>query len=220
MKSVLASVTLACATAQSGPDLILNTCNASLAAAQKWMPYKTANLILSATAGNNPPMCMDINNFNTNPGAEVYTWPCGADGAGANELWTVSASSIKSQQNPPTCLSVEAGTPAVGSTVTTNTCDSTDPLQTLAWDSTSQLIVHTPSGLCVDGGTKLPPKPFCSQGDHAQWTICNPAASLDDRAADIVSRLSLADKIKSLDTGTPALPSVGMPPYQWWSEVS
>jgi len=66
----------------------------------------------------------------------------------------------------------------------------------------------------------MPPVAFCTVGDHATWTVCDSSASLDSRAADIVSRLSLEDKISSLDTGTPALSSVGLPGYQWWSEAT
>ena len=36
-------------------------------------------------------MCIDIDDFNTKPGAEVYTWPCG-QGSGANEVWIVTGS--------------------------------------------------------------------------------------------------------------------------------
>jgi hypothetical protein len=205
-----AAATLAVVSAQSGPDLILNTCDPTKSAVQKWAPYKTANLILAATVNNNPPMCMDINNFNTKPGAEVYTWPCGQDGAGTNELWTVTASSIASQQSPVTCLAV-SGPAGVGAQVSTDNCNPSDPAQTLAWSSTTGLIVHTPTGLCVDGGTHVPPRLWCTLGNHSSWTICDQTASLDDRAKDIVSRLSLADKISSLDTGTPPLSSVELP---------
>ncbi len=55
---------------------------------------------------------------------------------------------------------------------------------------------------------------------HANWTVCDPTAPLDARAADIVSRLSLSDKIAALGTSTPALPSVGLPAYNWWSEAT
>jgi hypothetical protein len=61
-----------------------------------------------------------------------------------------------------------------------------------------------------------PPQPsFCQEPEHSNWTFCDPDASTDDRAADIVSRLSLADKISALGTATPALPSVGLASYQW-----
>ena len=208
----------ALAAAQAGPVLVLNQCLANTTKYQQWT-YGTAGsnnqaLFLTATKGNNPPSCVDIEGFDMQPGAQVYTWPCGSDGAGANEAWVISGSQIKSGQSTPTCLCAPG--PAQFAIVTTCNCDPTDPSQTLLYDAPSGLIKHTPSGLCVDGGTT--PPPFCSQ--HASWPICNSSVAIDDRAADIVSRLSLADKIQALNTGTPELGSVGLPPYQWWSEAT
>ena len=63
------------------------------------------------------------------------------------------------------------------------------------------------------------------------WPICDPTQALDARSADIVSRLSLADKIAALyggqwgkygpGMGGPAFPSVGIEfGYNWWSEAA
>ena len=203
---------------QQGPDLILNTCNASSAKFQQWtFNVSSSKFFLTATAGDHPPLCIDISDFNTNPSAEVYTWPCG-QGSGANEVWIVTGSQIKSGQTPATCLA--ATSTDVGSQVSTNTCNTGDALQTLLFDASTGLITHTGSGLCVDGGSPLPPSNWCATPPRNTWTFCNPAAALDDRAADIVNRLSVADKIQSLVTQTGPLPSVGLPAYQWWSEAT
>ena len=61
----------------------------------------------------------------------------------------------------------------------------------------------------------LVPSAWCTTGAPAAWPICNPAAAIDTRAADIVSRISLSDKIQALNTGTPALNSIGLPQYNW-----
>ena len=61
---------------------------------------------------------------------------------------------------------------------------------------------------------------FCSQGTHATWVVCDPTRTLEDRAADIVGRLSIADKLAALGSSTPALSSVGLPAYTWWSEAT
>jgi hypothetical protein len=134
---------------------------------------------------------------------------------------TVGASSITSRQTPPTCLAVVGGGGGgggfvPGTPVSTDNCNAADPLQGLAFSAATGLITHTASGMCVDGGSDVPPLDFCTTGNHSQWTICDPAADISARAADIVARLSLADKIQALGTGTPALPSVGMSSYQWW----
>ena len=224
MRTTVACALVAAVAAQAGPTIFLNACSPSASRFQKWTLSPNGTKIwLTATSGNNPPMCLDIEGFDTKPGATVYTWPCGADGAGVNENWAVSASSIASGQTPPTCLAVAAASPGDitnGTTVTTATCSGADPMQTLVYSAATGLIVHSPSGLCVDGGSHLAPFDFCTVAGHASWTLCNPTASLDDRAADAVSRMSIGDKIQALNTAQPFLSSLGMPAYQWWSEAT
>ena len=221
LRAALVAASLAAAAAQSGNPLILNTCLANATAFQSWT--QTANLtklfLLPAGAGTQP-MCLDISNFDTNPNAVVWTWPCD-DGSGANEEWLVGPSSLTSMQTPATCLAVDGGgAPAVGSVVTTAVCAAADPLQALAYSAATGRIVHTPSGLCVDGGSVVPVAPFCTKDDHATWVFCDPSAGIDARVADIVARMSVDDKIKALGTATPSLPSIGMGAYQWWSEAT
>ena len=76
--------------------------------------------------------------------------------------------------------------------------------------------------LCVftAAGPVLAGPAFCSQPPQSGWPFCDATAALDDRAADIVSRLSLADKITATVSSSAYLPSVGLPPYQWWSEAT
>lgn len=50
--------------------------------------------------------------------------------------------------------------------------------------------------------------------------FCDFTLGIDERAADIVSRLTIPEKISALGTATHALPSVGLPPYNWWSEAT
>ena len=78
------------------------------------------------------------------------------------------------------------------------------------------------AGVYAQSGPGSPQLPsyFCTDALRALWTICDPLASLDARAADLVSRLSVADKLSSLITHTPALNSVGLLPYDWWSEAT
>ena len=61
---------------------------------------------------------------------------------------------------------------------------------------------------------------YCSQLPQSGWPICDTTLGLDERAADIVSRMSLADKISATVSSTPALPSVNLGQYQWWSEAT
>ena len=54
----------------------------------------------------------------------------------------------------------------------------------------------------------------------AKQPWCDPTLPIDDRVADMVSRMTLAEKIDSLDTTAHAIDSLGLPAYNWWSEAT
>jgi hypothetical protein len=50
--------------------------------------------------------------------------------------------------------------------------------------------------------------------------FCDPSLPLGARAKDMVSRMTLAEKIGSLGNSAPAVAGLGTHPYQWWNEAS
>lgn len=62
---------------------------------------------------------------------------------------------------------------------------------------------------CLDKTSKFASMPFC-----------NSTLSIDERVADAVSRMTIKEKIGALGTGSPAIESLGLPSYNWWSEAS
>lgn len=44
--------------------------------------------------------------------------------------------------------------------------------------------------------------------------------ALDERVTDAVTRLTLQEKISALGTSSPALKSLGLNAYNWWSEAT
>jgi beta-glucosidase len=46
----------------------------------------------------------------------------------------------------------------------------------------------------------------------------NPDLPPDVRAADLVSRMTLAEKVSQMQNAAPAIPRLGIPDYDWWSE--
>ncbi len=42
--------------------------------------------------------------------------------------------------------------------------------------------------------------------------------SPEDRAADIVSRLTLEEKVRQMQNAAPAIPRLNIPAYEWWNE--
>lgn len=47
----------------------------------------------------------------------------------------------------------------------------------------------------------------------------NPSLSFEARAADLVSRLTLEEKVAQMLNAAPAIPRLGVPAYDWWNEV-
>jgi beta-glucosidase len=46
----------------------------------------------------------------------------------------------------------------------------------------------------------------------------NPSLSTEARVNDLVSRLTLEEKVNQMLNSTPAIPRLGIPPYDWWNE--
>ncbi|CAM4929077.1 unnamed protein product [Rotaria socialis] len=61
--------------------------------------------------------------------------------------------------------------------------------------------------------------PDCQSGPLAQLPICDQSLPSRQRAADIISRMTTAEKITQMATTAAAIPRLGIPKYQWWSEA-
>ncbi|HTV84472.1 MAG TPA: glycoside hydrolase family 3 C-terminal domain-containing protein [Dyella sp.] len=46
----------------------------------------------------------------------------------------------------------------------------------------------------------------------------DPSRSFEDRAADLVAHMTLAEKISQMQNTAPAIPRLGVPAYDWWNE--
>jgi hypothetical protein len=61
--------------------------------------------------------------------------------------------------------------------------------------------------------------PFsCAPGATQGYAFCDRRLPVEQRAADLVARLSLAEKVSQLGDEAPGVPRLGVPPYKWWSE--
>ncbi|KAE8653893.1 putative beta-D-xylosidase 7 [Hibiscus syriacus] len=64
--------------------------------------------------------------------------------------------------------------------------------------------------------------PFACDSSHPQtksYPFCNTSFSINQRVQDIISRLTLDEKISQLVIDAPAIPRLGIPYYEWWSEA-
>src|SRR6185436_1431811 len=60
--------------------------------------------------------------------------------------------------------------------------------------------------------------PKATENKPAELPFRNPALNFDERARDLVGRLSLEEKAQQLGNFAPAIPRLGIPKYNWWSE--
>jgi beta-glucosidase len=58
-----------------------------------------------------------------------------------------------------------------------------------------------------------------SQQPEFTYPFQNPANSLEERVADLVSRMTLQEKADQLLYTAPAIPRLGVPSYNWWNEA-
>jgi len=57
-----------------------------------------------------------------------------------------------------------------------------------------------------------------AESQTSTYPFRNPSLSVEARAADLVSRLTLDEKIAQMLNKTPAIDRLGIPPYDWWNE--
>jgi beta-glucosidase len=56
------------------------------------------------------------------------------------------------------------------------------------------------------------------KGPVYEYPFQNPALTVEERAADLVSRLTLDEKVAQMLNRTPAIERLGIKPYDWWNE--
>ncbi len=60
---------------------------------------------------------------------------------------------------------------------------------------------------------------FVFSQDYKSYPMWNPKLPLEQRVKDVVSRLTLEEKVAQMLNATPAIPRLGIPAYDWWNEV-
>ena len=83
-----------------------------------------------------------------------------------------------------------------------------------------KLLVALALGAAVVRCDVTPLKNPCLDAPHATEPWCDATLAVDVRVDDMLARMSLAEKIGSLDTVSPAIESLGIPAYNWWSEAT
>lgn len=61
--------------------------------------------------------------------------------------------------------------------------------------------------------------PDCKNGPLARFPVCDSSLPSHQRAVDLVSRMNTSEKISRLVHSASAIPRLGLPSYDWWSEA-
>lgn len=59
----------------------------------------------------------------------------------------------------------------------------------------------------------------CNAQDYKTFPMWNTQLTIEQRVNDVVSRLTLEEKVAQMLNATPAIPRLGIPAYDWWNEV-
>lgn len=51
------------------------------------------------------------------------------------------------------------------------------------------------------------------------FKFCRTSLPVKERVDDLISRLTLNEKISQLNNSAPEIPQLGIPAYQWWSDA-
>ncbi len=79
------------------------------------------------------------------------------------------------------------------------------------------ISVLSPAWICTPAQ-----QPTAGQQSSCGVELCpylNPALAPETRAKDIVSRMTLEEKVSQMQDVTPAIPRLGVPAYNWWNEA-
>ncbi|CAF3423500.1 unnamed protein product [Rotaria socialis] len=61
--------------------------------------------------------------------------------------------------------------------------------------------------------------PDCKSGPLSSFPICNQSLPSRQRAVDLISRMTIMEKISYMITTADTIPRLGLPKYEWWSEA-
>ena len=79
------------------------------------------------------------------------------------------------------------------------------------------LILILITAVVMNGQTAL--FPDCKSGPLASFPICDQSLPVQQRAADLVSRMTVQEKADWLSNTVQSIPQLGLPAYQWWNEA-
>eukprot|EP01018_Ginkgo_biloba_P027396 Gb_19020 [translate_table: standard] len=73
------------------------------------------------------------------------------------------------------------------------------------------------NGVLAQSGPPFPCDP--KNGNLSSFPFCSTSLPIADRVKDLIGRLTLQEKVQQLVNSASAIPRLGIPKYEWWSEA-
>ena len=155
-------------------------------------------------------LCAEVQGALPLPGAGTEVTMVACNSTSPTQLFAyLSNGTLVLQGQPSHCLNLEAYGTSPGSTAWVTYCDALACKGNCAWSSSSggQSITSATlknSGLCLQDGSALPPLPHTCEVGSPSYALpfCDYTLPVDDRVSDLLSRLTLDQKIQQWNIGT------------------
>eukprot|EP00698_Gefionella_okellyi_P025800 TRINITY_DN957_c0_g1_i2.p1 TRINITY_DN957_c0_g1~~TRINITY_DN957_c0_g1_i2.p1 ORF type:complete len:847 (-),score=150.04 TRINITY_DN957_c0_g1_i2:90-2630(-) len=189
-------------------DVALHVWDCDSGPLQQWVFEHNRIKMRSTTS-----QCIAVGDFDPFRGATIWLQDC-AILFDANELWEYdnSTKQIKSSFFHH-CMRLSSRAGDDGTGIEAWDC-SNDTREQWIVDTDRFTIQSVLDQRCLDAGSLA----NCQQPELAAYPYCNPALSADERAVDLVARLTMDEKMSQLIHESAAILRLGVPFYDWWSE--
>eukprot|EP00051_Salpingoeca_urceolata_P013228 m.165245 g.165245 ORF g.165245 m.165245 type:complete len:958 (+) comp17737_c0_seq1:57-2930(+) len=226
------------------------------AAAQQWRlrtgSWAVENTLVNDALGS-PERCLDVADWGTKDGSIIREYHCICKNTtrcpthaahpdkNYNQQWTLTSQGVV-QSGSGTNMCLDASVAAAGGTVRLWACGKeAAPLQQWTYDATaSRLRLTSNTSLCLSTASATPPpappapptpppaRPNpCANVSIASLPFCDVSKPPEERAADLVSRMTAAEKVTQISTYSftsnhsgfvPGVPRLGVAAYTYHTE--
>src|SRR5580704_13807630 len=94
----------------------------------------------------------------------------------------------------------------------------TDAARAMCWRVVAVCALATAALMLPAGATAQQGGAAAAPGKAKQQTYMDPSRPVDDRINDLVSRMTLEEKVSQMRDHAVAIPRLGIPKYDWWNE--
>lgn len=201
---------------EAGGSVNANTCSGGVE--QAWTFTGPTGTLESGSG-----LCLTAGAVPIVDGTPLLMAPCGS--APAAQAWTYNAgnATFVSAGQPDKCVNIAGYGTAPGSQVWLFTCSAGDCKGNCDWSpvnaSSAHPYVNAATQLCLDDGLEPALPQTCDPGSpSAGLPFCDYTLSQADRVADLVSRLTLQERIDLFSLPNPAsayLPALNLKSFYW-----